>query len=482
MFDVIVIGGGPAGVVAALRARELGATVALVERGELGGSCINDGCAPARVLAKAARLMRDAAQWPDYGIAAAQPAIDFHRLLAEVRRILATLHQNKQLGENLAHAGVHVFAGAGAARFVDAHAITLADGRELRARRFILCAGGHARRLDLPGGEYALTASDIWSLPHLPRTAVVVGGAATGCQVASVLAAFGTQVWLLDANPHLLGGADELIAQELTHAFEQRGIAVLTGTAGVERIERVDTLLQVAFSHQDQTRTLIAETVILAVGWPGNVAALNLEAANVQTRRGYVVVDDCLRTSAPHIFAAGDITGRTMLVQSADHQGRIAAENALLGQERSFTDQIVPFGGFTDPEYASVGLTERQARATHDCAVAVVPYTDLDRAVIDGRIRGSFKLIVDRATRRILGAHVVGEQALEVVQIVAASMAAEMRVEQLADLKLAYPTFAAIAGVAARRLVRELGIVPLAPHWRDLRQPRVADWERSRAG
>jgi dihydrolipoamide dehydrogenase len=198
-----------------------------------------------------------------------------------------------------------------------------------------------------------------------------------------------------------------------------------------------------------------------------------------------VAVDDTLRTSAPHIFAAGDITGRMMLVQSASDEARTAAENAVRGAGRRDAHAIVPHGGFTDPEYGSVGLTEEAARAqeekeeSHGVAAAVVPYADLDRAVIDGRTEGFCKLIVSRASRQILGAHVVGEQALEVIQIVAAGMAAGMRVEQLAELEIAYPTFAGIVGLAARQISRELGVIPVSPQWRALHPPRAAEWERN---
>jgi pyruvate/2-oxoglutarate dehydrogenase complex dihydrolipoamide dehydrogenase (E3) component len=169
-----------------------------------------------------------------------------------------------------------------------------------------------------------------------------------------------------------------------------------------------------------------------------------------------------------------------MLVQSAGYEARVAAENAVLGIGQPYTHKIVPHGGFTDPEYGSVGLTEERARALDpDCAVSVVPYSAMDRAVIDGHVVGSCKLIVSRETHRILGAHVVGEQALEIIQLVAAGMTADMWVEQLADLELAYPTYTAIIGLAARNLVRDLGVMPLAPEWRALGRPHAAEWERS---
>ena len=479
-FDVIVIGGGPAGVTAALRARELGASVALVERGRMGGTCTNDGCVPTRVLAKAARLVRDAEQFGEYGLTAAPATVNLAALLARTQQTVYRLHEKKQLLDHLDEAGVQVAADVERAHFVDSHTLALADGRRLRGERFIICAGGRARRLSFPGSELALTHSDVWSLSKLPGSVAIVGAAATGCQLASIFANFGARVWLLEAAPGILGGEDELVSREMARAFGQRGIEVITGIAGIERLQKEDGHLQLQYTGEGEGRSLTAEVVVLAVGWVGNVEELNLAAAGVESERGYVITDDTLRTSALHIFAAGDINGRMMLVQSATHGARVAAENAVLSGQRSIQHQVVPHGGFTEPEYGSVGLTESQARDRYDCAVAVVPYTDLDRAVIDGRSDGFCKLIVARESRLILGAHVVGEQALEVVQIAAAGMAAGMHIEQLAELELAYPTFAAVMGLAARQLVRELGLTPLALEWSALPRlgERVAEWER----
>jgi pyruvate/2-oxoglutarate dehydrogenase complex dihydrolipoamide dehydrogenase (E3) component len=218
---------------------------------------------------------------------------------------------------------------------------------------------------------------------------------------------------------------------------------------------------------------------VVAVGWPGNVEGLNLEAAGVKVERGHVRVDDALRTSARHVFAAGDITGRMMLVQSATYEGNLAAEQAVLGGEHGYRHTIVPHGGFTDPEYGSVGLTESQARQAYDCVAAVVPYEELDRGVIDGHTKGFCKLVVDRPSRLILGAHIVGEQAVEVVQIVATAMRARMPVEQLADVEFAYPTFTSIVGLAARRILRKLGLVAVSPRWGIPEGTIGAEWEHS---
>jgi len=481
MFDLIVLGGGPAGVIAALRARELGATVALVERGQMGGTCTNDGCVPTRVLAKAARLVRDTEQFAEYGLVGQMPTVDFAALLTRARHIVQQIHEKKRLQSHLEQAGVTVFANVGDARFVDEHSVALGDGTTLQGEKFILSVGGHARRLPFPGSEYTLTHSDIWSLQKLPRQVVVVGGAATGCQLASCLAAFGSHVRVLEVAPRILAGEDEAVSHGITEAFRQRGMAVITNIGGIQRIEQQEGSLHVYYLYEGEVRVLTTEAVVLAVGWQGNTEGLNLAAANVQSERGYIVVNDFLQTTAPHIFAAGDITGRMMLVQSANWEGALAAENAFLESKHTSQHGIVPHGGFTDPEYGSVGLTEERARAAQDCIVAMVPYTALDRALIDDHREGFCKLIVSRETHHILGAHIMGEQALEILQLVATCIAADMPIEQLALMELAYPTFTAIVGLAARRIMRELGVIQLAPQWRNLSRASIAEWERGEA-
>jgi pyruvate/2-oxoglutarate dehydrogenase complex dihydrolipoamide dehydrogenase (E3) component len=478
MFDMIVIGGGPAGMVAAFRARELGATVALIERGQMGGTCTNDGCIPTRVLAKAARLARDAEQLAEYGLEGGKPTVDFARLLARMQNVVHQIHEKKQLQFHLEQAGVTVYAKAGDARFIDAHSVMFGDGTTLQGEKFIISAGGHARWLPFPGSEYALTHSDLWSLKQLPRQLVVIGGAATGCQIASCFAAFGTKVYILEVAPRILPGEDESVSQAIAEAFQRRSIMVIPGIGGIQRIEQHDESLHVFYLYKEEVCMLTTETVVLSVGWQGNVEKLNLPAANVLSERGYIVVDDYLRTTTPHIFAAGDITGRLMLVQSAGWEGALAAENALLEHQRDSKHTVVPHGSFTDPEYASVGLTEDQASASQDCTVAVVPYTALDRAVIDGHNEGFCKLIVSTSTHHILGAHIVGEQALEILQLVASCMAADMLIEQLALIELAYPTFTAIVGLAARQIMRELGGMQLAPQWQNLNRPSIPEWEQ----
>lgn len=478
MYDLIVIGGGPAGVTAALRARELGAHTALVERGRMGGTCTNDGCVPTRVLARAARLVRDAEQFAEYGVQVVRPIVDFEALITRTQQVVYQIQEKKQLLDHLRVTKTDVYEGVGTAQFTDPHTLIFEDGRTIQGSRFILCAGGHARKLSFPGSEHTLTHSDVWTLKHLPASVVVVGGGATGCQLASIMAAFGSKVTLVDVAPRLLLAEDQLVVDCVTQVFKERGIQIITAIEGVQRVEKSDRL-HFVYSANGAEQVLETDAVLMSVGWPGNTDTLNLAAAGVNVERSYVAVDDHLQTSAPHIFAAGDITGRMMLVQSASYQARIAAENALLDTHKDVQHRLVPHGGFTEPEYAGVGLTEEQAAARHNIAVAVVPYADLDRAVIDGHMIGFCKLIVDRDTRLVIGAHIAGESAIETIQMVAAGIAGKMTIEQFADLELAYPTFAAVVGLAAREIARELKAIAVVPEWRALGKPRGAEWERA---
>jgi pyruvate/2-oxoglutarate dehydrogenase complex dihydrolipoamide dehydrogenase (E3) component len=477
MLDVIVLGGGPAGVTAALRAGELGASVTLIESRRLGGTCTNDGCVPTRVLAKASRLLRDSEQFSMYGLDGAAPTLDYPKLITRTQQVVYQIHEKKQLLKHLEDSGVNVLNEVGPARFVDPRAVELAGGEKLGADRFILCVGGHPKRLIFEGSEHALTHHDIWSLKTLPKSMVIIGAAATGCQLASIFQSFGSQVYLVDIAEKILPQEDPSISSAMHQAFEERGIRHELGIDGVDKIEKSGDQYLLHFRKDNTPRTLETESIVFAVGWAGSVESLNLPAAEVDTERSYIIVNQYLQTTQTHIYAAGDVTGRMMLVQSGSREGRIAAENAVLGPETSFEHAIVPHGGFTDPEYAGVGLNENQIHGDQ-ALVLTLSYHDLDRAVIDGWTEGHFKLIVSRDNHQILGAHAVGEQAVEIVQIVAAGMAAGITVDQLASVELSYPTFTAIVGLAARKAASQLGITILSPQWRALGRLVGAEWER----
>jgi pyruvate/2-oxoglutarate dehydrogenase complex dihydrolipoamide dehydrogenase (E3) component len=466
-MKLIVIGGGPAGLTSALQARELHADVTLLESNRIGGTSINEGPAPVRTLARAARLARDAGSWETFGLRGERPQIDLAAALANARRVAEYAHEKKHMAEYINSTGIDLVEDVGLVHFLDQYTVGAVDGHTWQGDKFIIAVGGHGRILPIPGAELALTYSDIWSLTQLPQSVAIVGGSATGCQLATILEDFGCQVYLLELAPRLIPQQDEDISIALADAFSKQHMTVITG-AQTERLEKLGGNIRLHYRTQEQLDSLVVEAVFFATGWPGNVDALNLEAAGVLAKGSYIPVNDYMQSNVPHIFAVGDVNGKSMLVQSARYEGQIAAENAVIGPYRRYTHEIVPSGSFTDPEYASVGLTEAQARQQYDCAVAIVRYDDLLRPVADNHPEGFCKLIVERRHRHILGAHVIGEYSVEIIQMVAACMASGMKVEQVAGLQLAYPTFTEAVGMAAQKIVRELGLGPLPQLWSDI--------------
>ena len=370
-----------------------------ITRDEFGGMAANDGPVPVRTLAHAARLIREARQLGQYGITVGEPLLEYPRLLARVREVVNAVRTHSLRREHMDRLGVTIYEKAGTARFVDPHTIETENGLRLQADKIILCAGGTSRRLPVPGFELTATHSDAWGLTAVPPSMLVVGGGATGVQVASIFNAFGSRVQLFQAGPRILPTEDEDVSAAVAAAFRESGIVVRESFGTIESFEKTPIGVRMVFSKDGSRDSAEAALAVVAVGWVADTAGLNLATAGVEPDpRGFVRVDAYLRTSAPHIFAAGDITGRLMLVPQAMQDGFVAATNAVRGATTTLGDQVSPIGSFTDPEYAQVGLTEAKAREAHDVVIAVVRFDETARTIIDGRTTGFCKLIADRAT------------------------------------------------------------------------------------
>jgi pyruvate/2-oxoglutarate dehydrogenase complex dihydrolipoamide dehydrogenase (E3) component len=316
-----------------------------------------------------------------------------------------------------------------------------------------------SRRLSVPGAELTASHSDAWHLTSVPPSMLVIGGGATGAQVASIFNAFGSRIQLFQAGPRILPTEDEEVSAAVAAAFRKSGIVVRENFGAIESFEKTPNGVQMIFAKDGRQENAEAALAVVTVGWTANTAALDLPTAGVETNhRGFVQVDSYLRTSAPHIFAAGDVTGRLMLVPPAIQDGFVAATNAVRGATMTLEEKVNPIGSFTDPEYAEVGMTEAKAREKHDVVTASVFFDSTTRTIIDGRPAGFCKLIVDRATHNILGCHVVGERAVEIAQIAAIAMAAGMRVDEVAHVPLSFPTYAGILGRVAASATRKLNL------------------------
>jgi dihydrolipoamide dehydrogenase len=459
MIDVLVMGAGPAGVVAALRAADLGAHTVLVTRTEFGGMAANDGPVPVRTLAHAARLIREARQLGQYGISVSEAALDYPRLLARVREVVNDVRAHSSLRPQIDSLGATVHEHAGVARFVDDHTIETDSGLRLQAEKIIICTGGVSRRLSIPGVELTNTHSDAWGLTCVPPSMLVIGAGATGVQVASIFNAFGSRIQLFQTGPRILPSEDEDVSAAVAAALRSANIAVHENIGVIERFEKTPAGVRMIFSRDGVRENAEATLAVVAVGWVADTAGLNLAAAGVETdQRGFVKVDQYMLTSRPHIFAAGDITGRLMLVPQAIRDGFVGATNAVQGLAITIGDPVSPIGSFTDPEYAQVGLTETRSREKHDVETAVLRFDSTTRTIIDGQKTGFCKLIIDRKTHRILGCHVVGERAVEITQVAGIVIAAGMRVDELAQIPFSFPTYAGILARVAASAARKLNL------------------------
>lgn len=463
-MKLLVIGGGPAGSSAALQARELGAEVTLLEADQVGGTSLNRGPAPVRTLARAARLARDWSSWDQFGLRGDRPTLDLDAVLANSSRVARHAHDKKDVAGLMRGLGIDLIEHLGPVRFTDPHTVRADDGRSWHADRIIVAVGGRAAPLPVLGGHLALSYDDLRSIKTLPDEVMVVGGADTGCQIASIFDDFGVTVRLLEFGPTLLAAADPDVSAALRAAFEARGMQISTSTR-VTELEADGDRIVVHFNRDGEDGQVAVGAVFAAVGWPANLDDLNLDAAGVTRDRMAIPVDDFLRTNVEDVFAVGDANGRAKLVQMARLEGRVAAWNAVRGPGRRPGYEVVPSGSFTDPEYGAVGLTEPQAARDHDLAVGIARYDDLLRPVADGHAEGFCKLIADRSSHRVLGAHVLGEYSAETVQVVATAMSAGMTVEQLAEMQFAFPTFTEAVSMAAQKACRAIGIGHFPAAW-----------------
>ncbi|HET9216977.1 MAG TPA: NAD(P)/FAD-dependent oxidoreductase [Terriglobia bacterium] len=458
-MDVCVIGAGPAGATAALRAAELGAKTVLITSGAFGGMAANDGPVPVRTLAHAARLLRDARQLGRYGIKVSEPVLDYSDLLDRVREVVEDARAHSSFRELVDSLGVVVHERTGGARFSGPNSVEAKNGLQLKADKFIICTGGTSRRLDVPGAELTATHSDAWGLTSVPPSMLVIGAGATGAQVASIFNAFGCRIQLFQAGPRILPTEDADISSAVAAAFRASGIAVHEAFGEIQSFEKTADGIRMNYTKNGTSNSAEAALAVVAIGWVSNAAELNLTAAGVETdRRGFVKVDGFMRTSAPHVFAAGDVTGGLMLVPQAIQSAFVAATNAVGKSEVKYENRVSPIGSFTDPEYAQVGLTETQARESHDIVKAVLTFDTTTRTIIDGRTAGFCKMIVDRATHKILGCHVMGERAVEITQVASIAIAAGMKVEELAQVPLSFPTYAGILGRVAVKAAHQMNL------------------------
>lgn len=438
-YDVVIIGSGPGGYVAAIRAGQLGLRTALVERETVGGVCLNWGCIPTKSLLRNAEVLTLFRRAKDFGISVEAIQADYGQAVDRSRRVVKRLVTGVRalLKKNR----VDVIAGTG--RLKSATSVLVEpDGRRLGARNVILATG--ARPLSLPGttvdGERIMTYREAIVDRSAPESILIVGAGPIGMEFAEVYHAYGSQVTVVEMLPRLLPLEDEEISQAIERVFRRKGLALRTGTQ-VEAIEPADGSLVVRISGEEGEETLEAERVLIAIGVRPNSARLGLEDVGVRTDRGFVQVGDQMQTSVPNIYAIGDLTGKLPLAHVAMAQGVVAAE-AIAGQSPVPLDyQAMPRCTYTSPQVASMGLTEAEAREQgHDVHVGKFPYRANGKALALGDYEGFIKIVSDARYGEILGVHLVGPEVTELLPEFGLAVALEATPAEIGRVVHAHPT------------------------------------------
>jgi pyruvate/2-oxoglutarate dehydrogenase complex dihydrolipoamide dehydrogenase (E3) component len=477
MYDLVVLGGGAGGLNVASAAARVGATVALVEKGRLGGECTHTGCVPSKALIRAAQVAHDARQAARYGIRTGPVTVDFPAVMAAVRERIAHFARHDS-AEVLRERGIEVFHGTAA--FESHDTVVLNDGTRLVGGRFVVATGSRPAIPGIPGlaASDSLDNESFWGLPALPASLLVLGGGPVGVELGQAMARLGAKVTIVEAADRLLGAEDPAVGAVLRDALEAEGVAVLTSArvAGVER--RAGQVHLVAESPTGR-HALAADALLVATGRRANVEGLGLERINVRaTPEAGIEVDEYLCTRSPRVYALGDVLGHHQWTHAAEREAGVVFQNAVLKLARKIRYDAVPRVVYTDPEVAAVGQLAAEARAGRDdVQVYRVELSGVDRAVIDGRTRG-FAEVVAAGNGRILGATFVGPEASAVIGQLALAMERGLRMSDLADVVQPYPSYAAALRLLSlqalgRRLDR--GLFRDALRWVYGYNPREAD-------
>jgi dihydrolipoamide dehydrogenase len=444
-FDLIVIGGGPGGYVAAIRAAQLGMKTALVEAAQLGGVCLNWGCIPTKALLRSAdvlRLMRGAAQ---FGVKAQPPEADLPAMVARSRAVAAQL--NKGVTGLLNKSGVRVIFGR--ARLQGGGTVAVAgeggNRQELRARNIVVATGARARPLPPlpPDGESVWTYREALAPSTLPKRLLIVGAGAIGIEFASFYRAVGAEVTVVEMAPRILALEDEEISAQVATCLQRDGVRVHTQVA-LEQATRSDGAWQITLRPQGAGTNALqvqADVVLVAAGIVGNVADLGLENTRVTVEKTHIVTDALCRTTEPGIYAIGDVAGPPWLAHKASHEGLICVEHIAGLHPHTLDSRRIPACTYSHPQVASVGWTEAQAKAAgRDVKVGKFPFVANGKAIAMGATSGFAKVVFDATSGELLGAHMVGEEVTEMIQGFAMAQNLETTEAELMSTVLPHPT------------------------------------------
>jgi dihydrolipoamide dehydrogenase len=442
-FDVVVIGAGPGGYVAAIRAAQLGGRVAIVEKQYIGGTCLNVGCIPSKALLHIAQVYASFAEFPKLGIQVANPpTLDMSVAVAYKDKVVKQLTGG--VAQLLKANGVTIFEGAAEVKSPTQIAITLKDGsaRSIETGKLILANGSVPIRPPFPGldGRNVIFSDDAMNMPKVPESLVCIGGGVIAVELACMFQAFGTKVTIVEMLPSIIANEDEEVSKALTRSFTKRGVAVHTN-ARVEAIEDAGDKKRVIATTPNGQQSFEAEYVLVAVGRKANPAGIGaLTAAGLAMDRGRVAANERMETNLPGVYAIGDLVGKTWLAHVASTEGEIAAENAL-GHDATMDYNVVPRPIFTFPEIASVGLNEAQARERSSSVRAEkFPWVANGKALASDETEGFTKVILGEYGE-ILGAAIYGPDATNLITEFSLAMRAELTADEVLATIHPHPTY-----------------------------------------
>jgi len=409
--NVVIIGGGPAGYVAAIRAAQLGARVALIEKDRLGGTCLNRGCIPTKALVRSVEVLLEAKRANEFGIEIGNVKANFQKIMARKNNIVSQLVSGV---EHLMKSNkISVYIGTG--HILSPHLVKV-DDEEIATRKIIIATGSELALLPIPGIDLpgVLTTDDILELKELPESLVVIGGSHVGVEFASIFNGLGTKVTIVKRRPLLLEPIDEEIGRRFAQSLPRQGIDVKIGAA-VKAIRREGAVLKVVWDTPDGEQGLEGQMVLMATGRQPYTAGLGLSQLGIKMDGRAIAVNEHLETNVSDIYAIGDALGKSMLAHVASYEGEVAVENAL-GHPRQADYHAVPSCIFTQPEIAGVGVTEKQAKDSGiPYKVSKFPFLACGRAVTMDETIGMVKMICNAQNSRVLGMHIMGPHASDLI-------------------------------------------------------------------
>lgn len=437
-YDLAVIGAGSAGFSAAITAAEQGAQVALIGHGTIGGTCVNIGCVPSKTLIRAAETLHQASAASRFaGIRAEGRITDWRALVQQKDELVSSLRQAKYIDLLPAHNTVAYREGA--ARLADDGVVV--NGERIKTGKTIIATGARPAVPEISGiaDVQYLTSTSALALEALPKSLLVIGGGYIGCELAQMFARAGVKVTIVTRH-RLLPEAEPEISEALAQYFGEEGVVVRDGP--YQQIRQTSGGVALSILVDGRAQTLTAERVLISSGRRPNTAGLDLEQAGVALLpNGGIRIDDRMRTTRSHIYAAGDVTGRDQFVYMAAYGAKIAAQNALNGDSLRYDHTAMPAIVFTDPQVASVGLTEAQARAArHQVLTSLLPLSAVPRALAARDTRGLIKLVAHARTRRLLGAHILAPEGADSIQTAALAIRHGLTIDDLAETIFPYLT------------------------------------------